>query len=488
VSCEAIRAELDAYLDGELEEEQAAGVARHLAGCAECRRQLEERRAVAAAVRRLAPPAAPPQFLERFRAARLQAAPPASAGTPRRTLRLSLAMGGALAAAAALFFAVSLTNSDRRAISAPRASGAAPSAASQAAKPSAGKQASPLPRERDAAEFDAAVKKAPPAKAPSAVAVVEEKNQRAENLAEATPPPPPAPPKPAFAPAAPAPAPAPPAAAKPAAGEFGRFETEKGAKPTAPADLKPPAERPVPGAAPAPGSVSRSAQAMREVAPLADEARRLKDDAEVAGKRGLAADRRFAVRADSADEAVRRLGAIARSLGGSEVGHADELADADQKLAKMRKAEELKLKLAEGALARQPAPPAPAKPAEIAGAESKDKEAASRTVVLELPADRLEVFEQALAAWTAAGDKAGGGGARKDGLAGAVTLTYKVAGAEPAEADKSLHAEMAADALKADASRPQAGVAGPAGTSGMAAPAGPAPTRKKVILVVVTIN
>jgi hypothetical protein len=240
----------------------------------------------------------------------------------------------------------------------------------------------------------------------------------------------------------------------------------------------------------APGSVSRPALVAREVAPAADESRRLKDDAEVAGKRDLAADRRFAVRADSADEAVRRLGAIARSLGGNEVGHADELADADQKLAKMRKAEEMKPKPAEGALARQPAPPAPAKPAEIAGAESKDKEAASRTVVLELPADRLEVFEQALAAWTAAGDKAGGGGARKDGLAGGVTLTYKVAGAEPAEADKSLHAETAADSLRMDAPLPQAGAAGPAVASGSAAPAGPAPApaRKKTVLVVVTIN
>ena len=42
MSCEPLAAELDAYLDGELEPERAAEIAAHVAGCSACARLLAE--------------------------------------------------------------------------------------------------------------------------------------------------------------------------------------------------------------------------------------------------------------------------------------------------------------------------------------------------------------------------------------------------------------------------------------------------------------
>jgi len=101
--CEEIRAELDAYLDGELDEARAAEVGRHIDGCPACADALAELRRVSLALRRLPAPAAPQGFVERFRQARL--AEPVV--RPARS-RLAWAVGSVAAAAAALLFAAAM--------------------------------------------------------------------------------------------------------------------------------------------------------------------------------------------------------------------------------------------------------------------------------------------------------------------------------------------------------------------------------------------
>jgi len=111
--CNDISGELDAYLDGELEEERAAGIASHLEDCPSCRRKLAERRSVALAVKRLPAVKAPDGFATRFRTAR-QAGPAAGNTVPvRRRRRLGWAIGSAAAAAAAVLMAAVFLPGDR---------------------------------------------------------------------------------------------------------------------------------------------------------------------------------------------------------------------------------------------------------------------------------------------------------------------------------------------------------------------------------------
>jgi anti-sigma factor RsiW len=60
MTCQDVSALIDAYLDGELGGDEAADVARHLETCASCRRQLEERKALSALLRRLPYYSVPP--------------------------------------------------------------------------------------------------------------------------------------------------------------------------------------------------------------------------------------------------------------------------------------------------------------------------------------------------------------------------------------------------------------------------------------------
>lgn len=102
--CDEARGEIDAYLDGELGESAAAGLTQHLESCAACRAELEQRRAVSVALRRLSGTKAPAGLVDRIQAAR------AAEGRPRQRLagRLSWVAGSVAAAAAALLLAVHL--------------------------------------------------------------------------------------------------------------------------------------------------------------------------------------------------------------------------------------------------------------------------------------------------------------------------------------------------------------------------------------------
>jgi anti-sigma factor (TIGR02949 family) len=62
MTCHDTSATIDAYLDGELGADQAANIVRHLDTCAGCRRQLEERKALSALLRRMPYYEAPPQL------------------------------------------------------------------------------------------------------------------------------------------------------------------------------------------------------------------------------------------------------------------------------------------------------------------------------------------------------------------------------------------------------------------------------------------
>ena len=62
MTCHEVATAIDAYLDGELNADQAANVARHLDTCASCRRQVEEREALSVLLRRLSYYDAPPQL------------------------------------------------------------------------------------------------------------------------------------------------------------------------------------------------------------------------------------------------------------------------------------------------------------------------------------------------------------------------------------------------------------------------------------------
>jgi anti-sigma factor (TIGR02949 family) len=59
LNCDTLRERLESYLDGELSEEDATGAGSHLAACAACRHQLEERQALRDFIRSRLPQAAP---------------------------------------------------------------------------------------------------------------------------------------------------------------------------------------------------------------------------------------------------------------------------------------------------------------------------------------------------------------------------------------------------------------------------------------------
>ena len=84
-ACDEVRADLDRYLDGEIDRDGREAVERHLAACAECRRAVEERRAAMALLSEWSrEPAAP--------------ARPAAGRGSRVAVRLALAAAVLLAA------------------------------------------------------------------------------------------------------------------------------------------------------------------------------------------------------------------------------------------------------------------------------------------------------------------------------------------------------------------------------------------------------
>jgi hypothetical protein len=212
---ERARRELSAYLDDRLGPDELARLERHLAGCADCRRELEGLRRTVQLLR-LVPPVAPPrQFL----------LPATAATTPRRPLYSPLYVGlrnatGALAALLVAVVAVNIVFDPPTAV-APTERGADLSASSATAPvaPQADPFRGPATTERQAAP------------------------------AQATPAPPPA------GGAAPQPAQARPAAGAPAA-------DAAGAKPAAAPALATPA----PPGTPAPAARSAPAEGARPAA------------------------------------------------------------------------------------------------------------------------------------------------------------------------------------------------------------------------------
>lgn len=69
MDCAEVREEFSALLDGELDKETRTALEEHLAGCADCLRELDRLKQVDATFRRLAPKQAPEDFDERIRAA-----------------------------------------------------------------------------------------------------------------------------------------------------------------------------------------------------------------------------------------------------------------------------------------------------------------------------------------------------------------------------------------------------------------------------------
>ncbi len=65
-TCEELRVELSAYLDGTLAAEQAARLARHLEDCASCRARYESEKAVVARLKQVAEPPPPAELRRRI--------------------------------------------------------------------------------------------------------------------------------------------------------------------------------------------------------------------------------------------------------------------------------------------------------------------------------------------------------------------------------------------------------------------------------------
>ncbi|HOX05669.1 MAG TPA: zf-HC2 domain-containing protein [Planctomycetota bacterium] len=423
MSCELIRAELDAYLDGELEAERAAEVAAHLAGCADCAAALAERRLVVSALQSLPRPSAPAGFAEKFVVARQACVPAglaasaAAAAQPRPLWRRPWLAGSAAAAAAALLLTVTL-------LGAGRGPGAVDAEAPCRTAPPCAKAEGPgrapvrdgggshagrhedrersehdALREREQERFHAGVKREADGGhtdyrksggtgevAPGAVAAVV-----ADSAAPAPPPSPPRPAAPlASKPAAPAPGPAPVVLPPASADEdaladlaMGRRDGQK--KQTG-----------------APAKLSTSEGLTRS--PVAG----LEESREAAPER-----RSLALRADDPEVAVRRLVAIAENLGGRELassapaGGAVGVAAGVASEGAVAGAEQPKVAgLAKGLDASREK-----KLKEVAGKPAERGlgylEAASRrAVILAVPASRLEAFQRALAIWDASSRKA----------------------------------------------------------------------------------
>jgi len=525
MSCELIRAELDAYLVGELEAEHAAEIARHVAGCAGCAGALAERRAVARALRSLPRPAAPAGFAEKFRAARMARIPaaPASAG-PRPAARFRPTpwlVGSAAAAAAALLLAVTLHGTDRRTTvteaqgpsraampPAPAATArlkAETAAAEKAAKestPAADAEALAMALDRETADrarhdsdladnrkVTTAYKKAEETTRrlegdQPAVATAPEGSKEMAKLQSGVPSAGPgggvaAPQKPALL------------AKVPAEGSGAPLPAQA---PRAPEPMRPPTATPAvePGAGlPSPRTAEtkgREALAGQTPDELSRD-KRLKDltlaDGALGGLvasgalRGDSSRRNFALRAEDPEAAVRRLVRIAEGLGGREI-----VASADDKPADQSK--EGNVPPAPATAPKPGAAPAPSPspapppvmqpPSKTMSAEVGEAEARKgrRSVVLAVPASRLEAFQKALALWS---EPAQGGGSADE---------QKTAGkASPAANALQLHL----DPVFAAAERPegQAAVAGGAGVKHDGLRAGSDGQPEKMVMFVVTV-
>ncbi|MBN1418509.1 MAG: zf-HC2 domain-containing protein [Planctomycetes bacterium] len=100
-TCEEIRGDLSAYLDGELPSASAAEIERHLAGCPGCREELATLRRVAELVRRLPRETAPANL-----PLRVEASISASAGAARRRAAWAQLAVAATALFAAIWWAL----------------------------------------------------------------------------------------------------------------------------------------------------------------------------------------------------------------------------------------------------------------------------------------------------------------------------------------------------------------------------------------------
>lgn len=459
MNCEQIQAELDAFLDGEVEEGVSAEINRHVAGCPGCRRLLESHRAAALAVKGLPRAAAPQGFNERFRNARVLSGTVPVARAARHAgsslaSRLSW-IGGSVAAAAALLVAVSLATSRREEMkAAPRAAAGGVAAQTSSAAPVA---------DRDGKLGWRC--EAGPSAPPAHDAFKEENLSLADSHRKA-----PLPPRTDAVPGT------------------GHGMTAR-APVSAPAPAPPPARSPAATAFPKPATSLPGAMGLYEAAdthgtPSEREFKLKAGEVTVAGDGLAQAERSFSISADSLADAEGRLAAISRSLGGYQLGMDPGSAavafeapapGGDKKIrAWADDAEDLKKAASEG---RQ-----------------------SRTVVLALPADRLQTFTQALASWggartegaqnKAGGEEQPGGKARSRAL----TASLRVAGeleesvlADRAEADEksariSGEAEPDCGAAAAAPARAPQG-AGPEAKGGLGGVA-----RGKYVLVSVTVS
>lgn len=121
MSCDKVKAQLTAYLDGELTDDRGSAVRGHLRTCADCRDAATAEAALRDGLREL-PPVDPPASLWAGVQQRLAAAEMADAERPawRRALTRwlpkapQLAFGGAIAAAAIALIVIRLQRTDER--------------------------------------------------------------------------------------------------------------------------------------------------------------------------------------------------------------------------------------------------------------------------------------------------------------------------------------------------------------------------------------
>ncbi len=119
MSCDEIRAQLTAYLDGELADERGSVVRGHLRGCGDCRQVATDEAALRDGLREL-PPVDPPASLWAGVQARLAAAEVADAERPawRRAIARwmptppQLALGSAVLAAAVVLIVIRAKHAD----------------------------------------------------------------------------------------------------------------------------------------------------------------------------------------------------------------------------------------------------------------------------------------------------------------------------------------------------------------------------------------
>lgn len=98
MNCQAIKSQLDAWVDGELPASTAKRINQHLEACPACRRRASDLRQMAAALDRLPPITAPPTFFRQtLKAYRTGHSRP---GMAEWWQSLSLAMRGAVCGAA----------------------------------------------------------------------------------------------------------------------------------------------------------------------------------------------------------------------------------------------------------------------------------------------------------------------------------------------------------------------------------------------------